>query len=131
MSKKEIIIEGSRFNDVEGFYTEVDKVFTKDLSWKTGHNLDAFNDLLLGGFGVYEYGEPITIIWENANKSKEDLGYNATVIHYESMLMKCHQTNIDNVKVLLESAKQEKGDTIFDIIIQIIKEHDEIEIMLR
>ena len=84
--KKGIFIDGRNFNDVDGFYTEIDRVLTKDLTWKTGHNLDAFNDLLHGGFGVHEYGEHITIIWEYANKSKKDLGYNATVRHYENMI---------------------------------------------
>lgn len=40
----------------------MDKVLTKGLTWRIGHNFDAFNDLLRGGFGVHEYGEPIVII---------------------------------------------------------------------
>ena len=70
----EIIIDGSRFDDIEGFYNEIDRLFTKDLPWKTGHNLDAFNDLLRGGFGVHEYGQPLRIKWMHYSKSKEDLG---------------------------------------------------------
>lgn len=131
MCKKEIIIDGSKFNDIGEFYSEIDKALTKDLTWKTGHNLDALNDLLHGGFGVHEYDEPIIIIWENSNKSKIDLGFNATIKHYQNMLRRCHSTNIDNVRALLEDAKQEKGDTLFDIIIQIIKEHNQIELILR
>ena len=109
MNNKEIIIDGSKFKDIYGFYAEVDRVLTKDLTWKIGHNLDAFNDLLHGGFGIHEYGESITIIWENANKSKNNLGYNATVSHYNNMLTRCHSTNISNVRGQLENAKQEKG----------------------
>ena len=41
--------------------------------WKTGHNLDALNDLLRGGFGVFD-DEPIKINWINYEKSKNDLG---------------------------------------------------------
>lgn len=70
----EIIIDGSRFDDIEGFYNEIDRLFTKDLPWKTGHTLDAFNDLLRGGFGVHEYGQPLRIKWLHYSKSKEDLG---------------------------------------------------------
>lgn len=131
MNKKEIIVYGDKFNDIEGFYNEIDMVLTKDLSWKTGHNLDAFNDLLHGGFGAHEYGEPIIITWKNANKSRDDLGYKATVKHYENMLKTCYPTNIDYVRDLLKSAKQEKGDTLFDIIIEIIKEHEEIDLILK
>lgn len=131
MCKKELIIDGSKFNNTVEFYIEIDKVLTKDLTWKTGHNLDAFNDLLRGGFGVHEYSEPIIIIWKKPNKSKMDLGFNATIKHYENMLTRCHPTNMDNVRALLEDAKQERGDTLFDIIIQVIKEHDHIELILR
>ena len=67
-------LNGDLFEDVEGFYDEIDKLLTKDLAWPTGHNLDAYNDLLRGGFGVHEYGEPIVIRWLNFEKSKRELG---------------------------------------------------------
>jgi len=69
-----IILDGNNFSDEEGFYNEVDKILTKNLNWKTGHNLDAFNDLLRGGFGVYEHEEPVSLKWVNFEKSKKDLG---------------------------------------------------------
>lgn len=67
-------IDGNRFSDLEGFYSEIDKILTKNLDWKTGHNLNAYNDLLRGGFGVHEYGEPIVLKWLNYEKSKRELG---------------------------------------------------------
>lgn len=70
----EVVIDGNNFEDLEGFYCEIDKLLTKDLEWKTGHNLDAFNDLLRGGFGVHEFGQSIVIKWINYDKSKKDLG---------------------------------------------------------
>ena len=74
MDKKTIIIEGGRFKDLEGFFNEIDRVLTKDLSWRTGHNMNAFNDLLWGGFGVHDYEEPIKLIWENSSKSSKAIG---------------------------------------------------------
>ena len=74
MNQQTIIINGNNFSDLETFYDEIDNVLTKDLDWQTGHNLDAFNDLLRGGFGVYEYGEPIKLIWANFSNSCENLG---------------------------------------------------------
>lgn len=38
---KEFTLDGNNFNDIDGFYNEIDKLLTKDLKWKTGHNLDA------------------------------------------------------------------------------------------
>ncbi len=93
---KEITIDGNRFSDIEGFYTEIDRLLTRDLDWKTGHNLNAFNDLLRGGFGFHEYGEALHVTWINASKSKKDLGYEAA-----------------------------DGQTMFDVIVEIILDRDD------
>jgi RNAse (barnase) inhibitor barstar len=74
MMKQTIIINGNNISDLESFFVEIDRVLTKNLSWKTGHNVNAFNDLLRGGFGVYEYEEPVHIIWKNFLNSEYGLG---------------------------------------------------------
>ena len=74
MKNKTIVINGDNFHNLETFYSEIDRVLTKDLDWKTGHNLDVFNDLLRGGFGVYECGEHINLVWDNFSKSRLTLG---------------------------------------------------------
>lgn len=71
---KTFMIDGNHFSDLEGFFTEIEKILTKNLDWKTGHNLDAYNDLLRGGFGAHEYEEPIVLKWLNYEKSKRELG---------------------------------------------------------
>ncbi len=122
---KEITIDGNRFNNLEEFYTEIDRLLTRDLDWKTGHNLNAFNDLLRGGFGVHEYGEELHITWINAAKSKTDFGYDATVRYWEQVMKICHPDNRANVQKLLEDAKNHVGDTLFDIIVSIIQDSDD------
>lgn len=74
MNKQIIIINGDNFSDLESFYDEIDRVLTKDLDWQTGHNLNAFNDLLRGGFGVFEYEEPVKIIWTKFSEINKKLG---------------------------------------------------------
>lgn len=71
--RKSIFIDGNNFSTLEGFYSEIDNILTKGLDWTTGHNLNAFNDILRGGFGVHEYEEPIKLIWQHSDKSKMDL----------------------------------------------------------
>ena len=95
--RKTILINGNNFSTLEGFYSEVDNILTKDLDWITGHNLNAFNDLLRGGFGVHEYEESIKLIWQNSDKSKVDLN------------------------------TQQQGEPIYGILKDIIKEHQHIE----
>lgn len=117
---KKIIIDGNKFSNLEEFYTEIDNLLTKDLTWKTGHNLDAFNDILRGGFGVHDYGEELEILWINSEKSKNDLGYAETVKHYKKVLKNCHPSNKQFVEEKLNNLKEEIGETLFDIIVDII-----------
>ena len=99
ITMKTFILDGNNFSNMEGFYCEIDKLLTKNLKWKTGHNLNAFNDLLRGGFNVHEYNEPITIRWINYAKSKKDLGDEMVLIILEIML-DCDDSD-HNVKVEL------------------------------
>lgn len=78
MTKIALTIDGNRFSDLETFYSEMDRILTKDLNWQTGHNLDALNDLLRGGFGVYGYEEPVKITWTNFRRSQKNLGSGLT-----------------------------------------------------
>jgi RNAse (barnase) inhibitor barstar len=71
---KEIIIDGNNFSTLPEFYEEVENKLTKGLDWKIGRNLDAYDDVLRGGFRVHHYKEPISIKWINGGKSKADLG---------------------------------------------------------
>ncbi|WP_297957920.1 barstar family protein [uncultured Ruminococcus sp.] len=68
------IIDGSSFSDIEGFYSEVDRIMTKELGFKTGHNLNAFRDILYGGLGAHAPEEPFVIKWIHYDKSRQDLG---------------------------------------------------------
>ena len=104
MNNKVFIFNGNNFHTLEGFYDEVERVLTKDLDWKIGRNLNAFNDVLWGGFGAFEYEEPIHIIWEHSDKSKSDLAY---------------------------PANKREGQTVFEIIIEIIKDHKHINLTLK
>jgi len=75
--RKEFVIDGSNFSTMSGFYDEVERVLTSNLDWKIGRNLDAFNDVLKGGFGRHEYVEPIIIKLFKYQKSMRDLGVDA------------------------------------------------------
>lgn len=75
MDMREVFtIDGRRFSNMAGFYDEVERVFTFGLDWKIGRNLNAFNDILRGGFGRHAYGQPIHIQWLAYEKSVRDLG---------------------------------------------------------
>ncbi|MCI8422305.1 MAG: Barstar (barnase inhibitor) [Lawsonibacter sp.] len=100
MERRKLIIDGAKFSTLEEFYDEMDRLLTRDLTWRTGHNLDAFNDLLRGGFGVHEYGEALDIHWVNAAKSRRDFGY------------------------FRNQSERERGQTLFDLLVEIIQDTD-------
>ena len=96
MNTLRIVIDGENFSTLEEFYDEMDKIFTKQIGWETGHNLDAFNDILSGGFGVYEYEESIILIWKNYAKSYKLLGQKTIDIITE--IINQHNYHIEFIK---------------------------------
>ena len=118
--RREFVFDGEKFSTIDEFYTEMERLLTKDLSWRTGRNPDAFNNLLRGGFGRHEYGEPIHIKWVNFSKSRANLGYRATVKYLENIVNSCHPLNVDLNLERLEEAKNGRGPTILDKILEII-----------
>jgi RNAse (barnase) inhibitor barstar len=73
MEKPTFVIDGNRFNDLEGFYDEVEQYLIPDTFW--GRNLDAFNDILRGGVGL---PRTFILVWKNIDKSRSNLGYEET-----------------------------------------------------
>lgn len=69
----EFVINGSRITSEKSFYNEIEKVLTNGLNWKIGRNLDAFNDILRGGFGQFDCHEKIILTWKNFSKSEASL----------------------------------------------------------
>ena len=70
---KEFIIDGCDFSTPKEFYEKMESVFTFGLKWKVGRNLDAFTDILRGGFGQHKYGNLVNIKWINMRSSRERL----------------------------------------------------------
>jgi len=112
-------IDGTRFSTLDGFYQEISRVLIPGAEW--GHNLDAFNDIMRGGFGTPEGG--FILRWTNAGLSRECLGYPETVLQLEKRLLRCHPTNRARIMADLEAAKNGSGPTVFDWLVDIIAIH--------
>jgi hypothetical protein len=113
-----LIIDGALFSDFEGFTREFSRLLD-NYAWRG--NLDAFNDLLRGGFGTPENGWVLK--WLDSAASRSALGYEAMVQRLEQLLLTCHPTNRPSVKARIRSARNGQGPTLFDEIIAIIREH--------
>lgn len=116
---RSIVIDGNNFQTLEEFYEEVSLKLVPGYEW--GHNLDAFNDILRGGFGTPEEG--FEIIWKNSHRSKVVLGYEETVRQLEKRLEKCHETARSEIRSQLSKARESKGTTVFDWLVEIINDH--------
>lgn len=118
MGLPQLILDGASFDDLAGFFTAVARALGVT-GW--GRNLDAFNDVLRGGFGTPEGG--FVLRWTHSRASAERLGWPETVRYIEGKLATCHPSNIPHVRADLAAAQREEGQTLFEIITGIIRVH--------
>lgn len=128
-NKKMIVINGGHFSNLPEFYDEASKVLMKNVDWKVG-TLDGFNDILYGGFGVFESNDEIELTWKESEKSGKDLGLEATREFYERKIKQGHPFNVELIQENLDELISGKGQTLFDILIEIIESHKNIELIL-
>ena len=119
MAKVVYEIDGRDFSTLKEFYDVISRVLIPGAEW--GHNLDAFNDILRGGFGTPEGG--FVLRWKNSDVSRERLGYPETVRQLERRLTSCHPLNRQRVSEDLQRAKDSVGPTVFDWLVEIIQFH--------
>jgi len=120
-NKKMTVINGGHFSDLEGFYDEVSELFMKDEDWKVG-TLDGFDDIL--------YGVDSDITWKDSQKSREDLGFNLTKKFYENKIRIGKPFNIELIQQKLDDLIDGNGQTLFEILIEIIESHQNIKLIL-
>ena len=119
---KMTVINGSHFSNLEAFYEEASSLFLKDENWKVG-TLDGFDDIL--------YGYEDEIIWKNAQKSKEDLGFDLTKEFYENKIRQGKPFNVTLIQQKLDDLINGSGQTLFEILIEIIESHKNIKLFLE
>jgi RNAse (barnase) inhibitor barstar len=119
--KKMTVINGGHFSDLEGFYEEISLLFMKDEDWKVG-TLDGFDDIL--------YGVHSDITWKDSQKSKEDLGFEATREFYENKIKQGKLFNVQLIQQKLDDLIAGDGQTIFEILVEIIESHPNIQLVL-
>ena len=133
--KKTYEIDGERFSNLEEFFDEIERVLIPGAQW--GRNLNAFNDILRGGFGTPDGG--FRLRWKNSNVSRQRLGYSETVKQLEQQLNRCHESNRAAVEHDINLAHAGRGTTIFDWLVEIIQVHgkggeeanDHVELILE
>jgi hypothetical protein len=113
-----LIIDGAGFSDFDGFAREFTRLLS-DYTWRG--NLDAFNDILRGGFGTP--ASSWVLRWLNSGSSRTALGYEATIRRLEGLLLTCHPSNRPDFEARIRRARHGEGPTLFDEIVEIIRKH--------
>jgi RNAse (barnase) inhibitor barstar len=113
-----LVIDGARFSDLDGFSREFSRLLDNH-TWRG--NLDAFYDLLRGGFGTPENGWVLR--WLNSDSSRFALGHEATIQRLERLLLTCHPSNRSSIEGRIRRARRSEGPTLFDEIVEIIRDH--------
>lgn len=123
---KKIIIEGKNIDNIETFYEEVNRVFMSQENWKIAQSLDAFNDLLYGSFGEIKGKEKIQLIWKDIEQNQKSLGFQTTLEFYQNKLKSPEIFNRKFVLSKIDELHNGVGLTFFEIVLEIISDHDNI-----
>jgi RNAse (barnase) inhibitor barstar len=120
-----LVVDGDAFTDFPGFVREFSKLLDNH-AWNG--NLDAFHDILRGGFGTPE--GPWILHWINADRSRDALGREAEIDRLEALIRAAHPSNKAGIRARIERARVGAGPTLFDELVAIIREHDDITLDL-
>lgn len=126
-SKKIYVVDGSRFATLAECAAEFTQVLELTRPWD-GH-LDAFNDFLRGGFGTPDEG--FVLIWQHSALSRQRLGYGETLRWLEERAHHCHPSHITHFKERIAAARRQEGETLFDTLVAIVRDHEDIDLRLE
>ncbi len=117
--KRRYVLEGRAFSTLQEFAAHFSEVVLDGHVWNG--NLDAFNDILRGGFGTPDGG--FVLVWKDHGISRKCLGHGETARRLRRLLKTCHPTGLANIEDRLEAAQKGHGPTLFDELRAIIEEH--------
>lgn len=115
-------IDGRQFGTFEEFTLHFGASVLGGAAW--GESLNAFNDVLRGGFGTPDGG--FRLVWEHSGLSRERLGHAETARCLECAAQASRDVAHRQVlEDLARSARRGEGTTVFDWIVQILRNHGE------
>ncbi|MDH1881099.1 barstar family protein [Empedobacter falsenii] len=129
--KKEIQIDGSKIQDLTSLYKEFNDKLMPNEDWELGESLDALDDLLYGGFGEINGNEAIRFVWTDFERMKELFGYDFTLNFYQNKLKYPEVFNVELIQNSIEELQNGNGKTYFEIILEIIESHSNIELVTK
>lgn len=123
--KPQYVLDGRRTTTLEAFYAEVGQVLLSGQPW--GENLDALHAVLRGDYGLLP--ETFRLVWRDAKVAQAALGYPHTVHQLTQQLRDCHPTVLIKTAWALRAALREQGPTVYDWLLELIREHPNVELV--
>ena len=128
---KSLLLDGTRIHDIPSFYDEVNRVFMAGVDWTLGPSLDALDDMLYGGYGALDGDAPVTLVWTAFEKNRQDLGVETTRRFLQAKLAHPERFNVSHVQRQLDALEAGTGQTYFEIVLEILAGHPNIELVIR
>lgn len=125
-----IFFDSNEFSTFKEFLLYAEKKLISPSGHEPLSGLDALEDTLEGGFGVFEYDEKVFIKWCNFRKTMKEFGYEATVIYYTELLSSCHPSNRLELKAKITQAEKREGMTLFFMILECFFDAENISLEL-
>jgi RNAse (barnase) inhibitor barstar len=115
------VLDGTRIRTLEDFW----RVIGEAVNGPGGHfgrNLDSLADCLRGGFGTPD-DDDYVVEWREHQVSRAHVNYPETARQLEIRVARCHPTNRPSVGADLAAAREERGATVFDWLVEIFDGH--------
>ncbi|GAA3651225.1 barstar family protein [Microbacterium marinilacus] len=122
-------IDGTRIRDIPSLYAELDRALMSGVEWRLGQSLDALDDLLYGGYGEIQGGEPVILRWRGFAQSAAALGVEATRAWLRAKLERPGTFDEARIRADLEALEAGTGPTYIDIVLEIIASHPNIDLV--
>ncbi|PTW48040.1 barstar (barnase inhibitor) [Sphingomonas faeni] len=127
---KTLTIIGRNISDIPTFYAEINRVFMAKEGWQLGESLDALNDLLYGGYGAIEGRERVRIVWQDVAASRAALGVETTRAFLTKKLQRPAGFDVEAIGSQQDALDRGTGQTYFEIVVEIISDHRNIELVM-
>ncbi|MEV6553209.1 barstar family protein [Streptomyces sp. NPDC051597] len=114
------VLDGTRIRTLDTFWQVIMDAFDGPGRQYFGRNFDAFADCLSGGPGHPDVDEYV-VEWRDHEVSREQLGYSETVRQLELLQARCHPSNRAILAARLDAARDQRGPTVFDQLVEIFE----------
>ena len=122
---KRFVVDCQGASSFADFVNAMNDGFIRSVGGEWTGNLDAFNDYLKWP----DEGEYQLEIVASA-RCRAALGHEAMAKWLTEKLLICHPSNTAGVRADLAAAEEARGKTLFEVVCEIIAEHDHVHVIL-